>query len=1415
MHLDQSRATDLLSIRCAAIPAMTLCLVLLVGTFADARGEDALVFEQLRSKYTADVLPILRTYCLDCHSAVNREGELDLERFATMDHVRRDPNAWQRVAEMIDNGEMPPKDSDQPSPLFRQRLRKWVASYLDAEALAGAGDPGPVILRRLSNDEYNYTIHDLTGIASLDPTDEFPVDGAAGEGFTNSGAAQAMSPALLQKYLDAAKEIADHVVLLPEGIRFSPHLSRRDRTDELLARIQQFYRRFSDSTESVDVNMQGLRFESEQERGVLPISRYLEPLIRHRESLARGQMEIAEIATEHTLNEKYLRRLFNTLSGPNGAGSVFLNDLRSRFRDAQIDDVDALVNVIAAGQKALFKFNAIGHIGRQGSPASWMEPLEPITTNQRLELELPAEPNVPTSDDPNPAIRVFLSASDLGDGNDHDYVVFENPRIEFPETGIPPIALRDLAERTSQTERTIAKELPRTVEYLEAIRGVLVRSGNTGRDPFATDGSIALARDLNLNPRLLANWIDFLDLGLRRDREVHGHFTSKATRIHGYAAVNGWQGEESAGLTTNQSDEPITFLTLTVPPRSVVVHPSPRQEVGIVWRSPIRGKVRIEGRVADADDKCGNGATWRVERLTQTQHEQCAQGVIENGGTQRFQPSDVFDVEIGDTFSLVVGPRDANHVCDTTHLEWTIREVGREQRTWDLAPEIVDRVLEENPLADSYGNERTWHFVVLGERPENPSTVPEGSALARWRSSVIRMAAKDEIESELLAVKNVLNSPDPATLVEADRLLRHRILNWLGPLGWWQCGADGAVGHQIEPQTGSVLPPFGKHPRGSAVDMNDLCVQAPSVIEFDVPAQLAGNAKLVTTGALHEATGKEGSVLLQLSTSPPITDRIVYGNPFLVSGGSDAAARVRDSMDEFRDLFPAAICYMRIVPVDEVVTLTLFHREDDYLRDLMLDDVDARELDRLWDELIYVSREPLQKVVALEQLREFATQDRPDLVEAFAPLVDSVATRADQFRRRLSESEPAHLDAVLKLADMAWRRPLSNTEQKSLRSFYETLRSTEIPHEDAMRLTVSRVFASPTFLYRRETPSPGSQPTPVSGTELATRLSYFLWSSLPDAELRQTGDSEALGNDSTLLAQTHRMLADERTRRLAIQFACQWLHVRGFDKELEKNESLYPEFADLRDEMYEETVRFFEAMFRQDRSILELLDADHTFLNESLAKHYGIDGVDGSQWRRVDGIRDQGRGGVLAMATVLASQSGVSRTSPILRGNWVFETLLGERLPRPPPTVPQLPESVPSGLTARQLIEQHSSVPECATCHARIDPYGFALEQFDVIGRLRENAVDVKTKLPDGQSIEGLAGLRHYLMTSRRDDIVRQFCRKLLGYALGREVQISDHPLLDEMERKLAEREFRFSAAVEAIVTSRQFRDIRGELPNP
>ena len=374
-------------------------------------------------------------------------------------------------------------------------------------------------------------------------------------------------------------------------------------------------------------------------------------------------------------------------------------------------------------------------------------------------------------------------------------------------------------------------------------------------------------------------------------------------------------------------------------------------------------------------------------------------------------------------------------------------------------------------------------------------------------------------------------------------------------------------------------------------------------------------------------------------------------------------------------------------------------------------------------------------------------------------------------------------------------------------------------HEDAWRTTLASLFTSPLFLYRIESAPPGSEAQPVSNWELATRLSYFLWASTPDAELQQAAAAGTLTDPAVLSAQTSRMLHDGRVRGLATEFATQWLHVRDIRNNREKNEKLFPTFDDsLREALFEESARFFQNLFQEDRSVLEIFDADYTFVNETLAKHYGIPGVTGPEWRKVDGVKKYGRGGVLGLGSVLAAQSGASRTSPVLRGNWLVETLLGEKTPKPPANVPRLPDEETGGenLTVRQMVEKHAQRGRmCRLPRAdrsvwlragEIRRHRTAARQVDLAGR----PIATDAKLKDGTQFDGLDGLRNYLLEQRKALMLRHFCTKLLGYSLGRTVSLSDRPLVDEMMAELEKNDYRFSAAVMPIVRSKQFCNHRG-----
>jgi hypothetical protein len=1431
-----------------------LILLLACGATRDGVAADKTAFDAIGAEYTRDVRPLLTQFCLRCHSTEKQEGELDLERFAKLEDVRRGTNVWLKVAEMLDNGEMPPKKSKQPSAEQRKQLRGWVERYLHAEALANAGDPGPVVLRRLSNAEYTYTIRDLTGVP-LDPAKEFPADSAAGEGFTNTGNALVMSPALLTKYLDAGKEIARHAVLLPDGFRFSPTMTPSDWTNDDLARIREFYREFTDVGGGTQVNLQGIVFDTNN-GGRLPVERYLAATLVVAESLrdsaaasrsaAATAKAIAAVAKERGLNAKYLGILWTTLN--DREPSLLLDGVRTRWRTAKAEDAIPLAVEIGQWQKTLWRFTSVGHIGKVGGPRAWQEPVTPLAARQEVRLKLPTTPD-------QKEISLYLMASDAGDGNENDFVVWQQPRLVAP--GRPDLLLRDVRdfarEMTTRRDRTFAATAKALNAAAEVQRVGQAFQPETNAKPTPNPESKgqgdtsqagkpdlpAIAKKHDVDLESLSAWLDYLGIGSSATLKLD-HFKEKLTSASNYDFVKGWGTHQTPLLLASSSDQHVR-IPGNMKPHGVTVHPSPTLSVAIGWRSPIAGVLRIEGQVTHAHPECGNGVTWSLELRRGATRQRLATGVAQGNNAVKIAPIEALAVQPGDLVSLLIGPRDGNHSCDLTDLELVLKSSGESAREWSLTRDVSTDVLAGNPHADRFGNDGVWHFYTepLKGNEAGP-VIPAGSLLARWQA-----ASKTDEKQELATAIQKLLTVGPAAGADEkqpDVVLYRQLSSLGGPLlarsvtlGVGRDGGSRASTHPTDIGLDPVL--FGKHPNGSAVDSASLCVRAPSVIEVRLPADLVAGSEFVTSGMLHPQTGVEGSVQLQVLTTKPecatglkpssVTETnangpwtsnnrgVSHATPILVNDGSAARKRIESSFDKFRSVFPLALCYTKIVPVDEVVTLTLFHREDDHLQRLMLDDAQTARLNRLWDELHFVSHDALTLVDAFLQLLEYASQDADPKV--FEPMRKPINDRAAAFRKTLVDTEPKHVAALIDFAARAYRRPLNATEASELRGLYRRLREQELPHDEAFRFTLARVFISPAFLYRLEQAPTGIVAAAVSDAELASRLSYFLWSSQPDDELRAAAASGRLHEPDVLKAQAKRMLTDARTRRLATEFACQWLHIYDFDALDEKSEKHFPEFVELRGDMYEESILFFTDLFQRDASVLSLLDADHTFVNERLAKFYGLPSVAGSDWRRVGGLQQHGRGGILGFSTTLAKQSGASRTSPILRGNWISEVLLGEKLPKPPKDVPRLPEdeTATEGLTVRQLIEKHTNDVLCSSCHQKIDPFGFALEGFDAIGRRRDKdlaarPIDTHTKLPDGTEINGLNGLRDYLLKTRRDAILRQFCRKLLGYALGRGTQLSDEPLLTEMQQQLAKNGYRFSVAVETIVSSQQFRMIRG-----
>jgi hypothetical protein len=375
-------------------------------------------------------------------------------------------------------------------------------------------------------------------------------------------------------------------------------------------------------------------------------------------------------------------------------------------------------------------------------------------------------------------------------------------------------------------------------------------------------------------------------------------------------------------------------------------------------------------------------------------------------------------------------------------------------------------------------------------------------------------------------------------------------------------------------------------------------------------------------------------------------------------------------------------------------------------------------------------------------------------------------------------------------------------------TIYQAARSRELDQESSAREVLMRIFIAPDFIFRLESAEqPGVHP--LKAWELANRLSYFLWSSMPDGELREVANDGSLLKPEVLEAQTRRMLKDPKSEALAEEFAGQWLKFHGFSKHATVDTGKFPEFTpELRADMHREAQEFFKYLVREDRPVREILLADYTFLNERLAKHYGIPEITGSEFRKVSVARFH-RGGILGMGSILTKTSFPQRTSPVLRGDWLLHAVLGMPTPPPPPDVPPFPEATDKPMTVRQRLEAHRADKACSSCHDKIDPLGFALEGFDAIGRFRDKdegglVIDDTGSFKDGNQF------REYLAT-REKEFGALLARKLIGYSLGRSVMPSDKVLITNIGNALKKEDGKFSAAVLEIVKSQQFQYRRNE----
>lgn len=856
--------------------------------------------------------------------------------------------------------------------------------------------------------------------------------------------------------------------------------------------------------------------------------------------------------------------------------------------------------------------------------------------------------------------------------------------------------------------------------------------------------------------------------------------TERRDRIDGRDELQAWSLGPEPSVFVNSAAEDLQLWT-TLPARTFFVHPGPNRPVSVAWTSPLDGELLLAGRVADANPASLDGVSFEL--------------------SHRAAP------ELGQALDDL---SKASIALPDPDLPPALLDHIRE--TWRAATDDPAPVLAAITAAQD---------KLFQNNYRKNAVIAVGNGFPAWEE-LRRVVARERVEGAAREplFKLVALPAQPDAFVVWDKL---RLEGGDGPP--LVLAEHPELKAAVEAACGIK---FGHHPLNRPVsesalvtaagtevviDLNNLpdplqkLLTLPRFLRADVSLDESSPESAAVQAFLMAATGGGGThaePIAKATPGDPRVARIVHPRV------ADAQAR---QAAEFRALFPPAVLFEPIIPRDAQGSVFLYHREDEPLRRLLLDEVGRAELDRLWSELEFVSEQAFATPRMYEEIVQYYRNpnDGARIMFFYLQLFGQQVQQEEQALRTITAAaEPGHLQALLAFASRAWRRPLTDDERTTLLASYHGDRADGIEHDPAFRAALARVLSSPWFLYRVEQPATGPHWQPVSSDELATRLSFLLWDSIPDDELR--AQSARLHEPAVMEEQLRRMLQDGRVRGLAQEFGARWLGVRDFVSDHGRNLEHFPEFTPaVREALAEEPVQFFKDLLVNDRPVADVIATDAVVVNDVVAQFYGIPDVRGPQWRRVENVSAYGRGGVLGLGALLAKQSAASRTSPVKRGAWVIQ-LLGERLPKVPPGVPPLPETPPDGLSVREITERHRQDAACAGCHLRIDPYGMTLEQFDALGRLRPaeelQPGDAKATTRDGIEIDGFVGLRDYIAGPRREDLLRALAHKLTGYALGRAVQLSDRKLVDELTKSMVDGG-RWSDALLVIVRSEQFRCIR------
>jgi mono/diheme cytochrome c family protein len=650
--------------------------------------------------------------------------------------------------------------------------------------------------------------------------------------------------------------------------------------------------------------------------------------------------------------------------------------------------------------------------------------------------------------------------------------------------------------------------------------------------------------------------------------------------------------------------------------------------------------------------------------------------------------------------------------------------------------------------------------------------------------------------------------------------------------------------HQvIAAETAQRLRP-GSGPDGLVLGPDDFVSTGSVMVEFQLPESIEENLLEVRFEA--ELAGNRDHVARVLVADR--ADGRTRGQPtrFLLGDMKSAGYRAfRAGVSEYvrltppnshgeptpadKDPIPDPFDNTYNVPEhDEFVQKVKYIRDDRFVVDRLIDPATRRKLDQAWMNL-YASFEYHDNYLRLlashyrvdlrgDGIERMTPARIAQLPEAMRQYVTPLKTHYDEVMAAQLAARPGHLRDSLDFAARAWRRPLTVAERQGLRDFYARTIATDGNHPRAIRALLARILVAPQFLYRVEPGQLGpglataaAAPRELGNWEMASRLSFFLWSSVPDAALRRAAAAGELTTTAGIEREVRRMLADPKARRLATEFFGQWLGFYNFDQYKGVDTSRFTDFTDeVRQSMYEEALTFFEHVVRRDRPVNELFFADYTFLNRQLAGYYGVRLTPGGGADRLEQVQVPNRGGLLRLGAILTVTSAPLRTSPVKRGDWLLRRILGTPVPPPPANAGSIPadDKQFGGLTLKARLDQHKRNASCASCHTRIDPLGFALERYDPTGRWRDQyldgqSIDDSGELSNRKVIAGTSGLLDYLR-SREPQVRRNLSYKLIGYALGRTVLASDRSLVERMVG--AGGEASFSTLAAQIATSRQFR---------